>query len=138
LWRQPDIVGENAKLGINQFEPTRLKEVSMFVVVFEVEPKEGREQDYLDLAAQLKPEVEEIDGFISVERFKSVAKPGRLVSVSYWRDEDSVKRWREHNRHHLAQLSGRGQIFADYRITVAEVERQYGMFERAQAPQQLP
>jgi heme-degrading monooxygenase HmoA len=110
----------------------------MFVVVFEVEPKEGREQDYLDLAAQLKPEVEEIDGFISVERFKSMTKAGRLVSVSYWRDEDSVKRWREHNRHHLAQLSGRGQIFADYRITVAEVERQYGMFERAQAPQQLP
>jgi heme-degrading monooxygenase HmoA len=110
----------------------------MFVVVFELEPKEGREQDYLDLAAQLKSEVEKIDGFISVERFKSIAKPGRLVSVSYWRDGDAVKRWREHNRHHLAQLSGRGQIFADYRITVAEVERQYGMFERAQAPQQLP
>ncbi|HEY1503476.1 MAG TPA: antibiotic biosynthesis monooxygenase [Stellaceae bacterium] len=109
----------------------------MFVVVFEVEPKAGREQDYLDLAAQLRPEVEKIDGFISVERFTSMAKPRRLVSVSYWRDGDAVKRWREHNRHHLAQLSGRGQIFADYRITVAEVERQYGMFERAQAPQQL-
>ena len=110
----------------------------MFVVVFEIEPKPGREQDYLDLAAQLKPEVEQIDGFISVERFKSIARPGRLVSVSYWRDADAVKRWREHNRHHLAQLTGRGQIFADYRITVAEVERQYGMFERSQAPQQLP
>ena len=78
----------------------------MFVVVFEVEPKEGREQDYLDLAAQLKPEVEQIDGFISVERFKSMAKPGRLVSVSYWRDEDAVKRWREHNRHHLGAALG--------------------------------
>jgi heme-degrading monooxygenase HmoA len=114
------------------------KERAMFVVVFEVEPKQGREQDYLDLAAELRPEVETIDGFISVERFQSLAKPGRLVSISYWRDGDAVKRWREHNRHHLAQLSGRGQIFADYRITVAEVERQYGMFERAQAPQQLP
>lgn len=110
----------------------------MFVVVFEIQPKEGREQDYLDLAASLKPEVEQIEGFISVERFQSLARPGRLVSVSFWRDEDAVKRWREHNRHHLAQLSGRGQIFADYRITVAEVERQYGMFDRAQAPQQLP
>lgn len=110
----------------------------MFVVVFEVEPKEGRAQEYIDLAASLRPEVEKIDGFISVERFQSLARPGRLVSVSYWRDEEAVKRWREHTRHHLAQLSGRGQIFADYRITVAEVERQYGMFERAQAPQQLP
>jgi heme-degrading monooxygenase HmoA len=137
LWRLLDIAGEIGNRGINHLTPARLKEVWMFVVVFEVEPKEGREQDYLDLAAALKPEVEQIDGFISVERFKSMARPGRLVSVSYWRDEESVKRWREHNRHHLAQLSGRGQIFADYRITVAEVERQYGMFERAQAPQQL-
>lgn len=107
----------------------------MFVVVFEVQPKEGREQEYLDLAAQLRPEVEEIDGFVSVERFASLARPGRLVSVSYWRDDAAVKRWREHNRHHLAQLSGREQIFADYRITVAEIERQYGMTDRAQAPQ---
>lgn len=110
----------------------------MFVVVFEVQPKKGHEQDYLDLAASLRPDVEKIDGFISVERFQSLARPGCLVSVSYWRDADAVKRWREHNRHHLAQLSGRGQIFADYRITVAEVERQYGMFDRGQAPQQLP
>ena len=110
----------------------------MFVVVFEVQPKPGREQDYLDIAASLKPDVETIEGFISVERFRSVATPGKLVSISYWRDEEAVKRWREHNRHHLAQLSGRGQIFADYRITVAEIERQYGMFERAQAPQQMP
>ena len=110
----------------------------MFVVVFEVQPKPGREQDYLDIAASLKPALEEIDGFISVERFRSVSAPGKLVSISFWRDEASVKRWREHNRHHLAQLSGRAQIFADYRISVAEIERQYGMFERAQAPQQMP
>ena len=110
----------------------------MFVVVFEVQPKEGREQEYLDLAASLRPEVEKIDGFISVERFQSMSQPGRLVSISYWRDADAVKRWREQNRHHLAQLSGRGEVFADYRISVAEIERQYGMFDRAQAPQQLP
>jgi heme-degrading monooxygenase HmoA len=110
----------------------------MFVVVFEVQAKEGHEQEYFDLAGSLKPDVEKIEGFISVERFQSVAQPGRFVLVSYWRDDDSVKRWREHNRHHLAQLSGRAQIFADYRITVAEVERQYGMFERKEAPQQLP
>jgi heme-degrading monooxygenase HmoA len=110
----------------------------MFVVVFEVQPKPGREQDYLDAAAALRPEVEAIDGFVSVERFESLATKGRLVSISYWRDDAAVKRWREHTRHHLAQLSGRGQIFADYRITVAEIERQYGMFDRAQAPQSLP
>ena len=110
----------------------------MFVVVFEVQPKPGREQDYLEIAASLKPEVEQIEGFIGVERFQSLATPGKLVSVSFWRDDAAVKRWREHTKHHLAQLSGRGQIFADYRITVAEVERQYGMFERAEAPQQMP
>jgi len=110
----------------------------MFVVVFEVQPKPGREQDYLDLAASLKPALEEIEGFISVERFRSMGAPGKLVSISFWRDEDAVRRWREHNRHHLAQLSGRAQIFADYRISVAEIERQYGMFERREAPQKMP
>ena len=107
----------------------------MFVVVFEVQVKAGREQDYLGLAAELRPEVEAIEGFISVERFQSLARPGRLVSISYWQDDAAVKRWREHNRHHLAQLAGRREIFEDYRITVAEVERQYGMFDRAAAPQ---
>ncbi len=110
----------------------------MFAVIFEVQPKPGREQDYLDIAASLRPDVERIEGFISVERFQSMTKPGKLVSISFWRDAAAVKRWREHTRHHLAQLSGRGQIFADYRISVAEVERQYGMFDRAQAPQNLP
>jgi heme-degrading monooxygenase HmoA len=110
----------------------------MFAVIFEVQPKPGREQDYLDMAASLRPALEEIEGFVSVERFQSMATPGKLVSISFWRDEASVKRWREHNRHHLAQLAGRGQIFADYRITVAEVERQYGMFERKEAPQPMP
>jgi heme-degrading monooxygenase HmoA len=110
----------------------------MYAVIFEVEPRPGREQDYIDRAAALRAEVEAIDGFISVERFASLAKKGRLVSISFWRDADAVRRWREQARHHLAQLAGRGEIFADYRITVAEVERQYGMFDRAAAPQDMP
>ena len=110
----------------------------MHAVIFEVEPRPGRESDYLDIAARLKSEVEKIDGFISVERFQSLAKQNRLVSISYWRDADAVRRWREHTRHHMVQLQGRGAIFADYRITVAEIERQYGMFDRSQAPQAMP
>jgi heme-degrading monooxygenase HmoA len=107
----------------------------MFVVVFEVQPKEGREQDYLELAASLQPGIEQVEGFVSVERFESLSQEGRLVSISYWRDDESVKRWREHNRHHLAQLSAREAIFSDYRITVAEIERQYGTLARLQPPQ---
>jgi heme-degrading monooxygenase HmoA len=110
----------------------------MYVVIFEVEPRPGREQDYLALAAELRGEVEKIDGFISVERFQSLAKKDRLVSISFWRDAEAVRRWREHARHHMIQLHGRGVIFADYRITVAEVERQYGMFDRSEAPQDMP
>jgi heme-degrading monooxygenase HmoA len=110
----------------------------MYAVIFEVEPRPGREQDYLALAAELRPALETIDGFISVERFQSLAKPGRLVSLSFWRDADAVRRWREHAQHHAVQLQGRGAIFADYRISVAAIERQYGMFDRAQAPQDMP
>jgi heme-degrading monooxygenase HmoA len=110
----------------------------MFAVIFEVQPKPGREQDYLDIAAALRPEVEQIDGFISVERFQSLGTDGKLLSLSFWRDGDAVRRWREHTKHHLAQLKGRAEVFAGYRITVVEVERQYGMFDRAQAPQQMP
>lgn len=110
----------------------------MHVVIFEIEPQPGREKDYLDRAAALRAEVEKIDGFISVERFQSLARPGRLVSVSFWRDADAVRRWREHMAHHAAQLAGRDGIFAEYRISVAAIERQYGMFDRAEAPQTLP
>ncbi len=109
----------------------------MFAVIFEVEPKEGREQDYLDAAASVKPALEEIEGFISVERFRSLAAPGKLVTISYWADAEAVKRWREHNRHHLAQLSAGAPIFTGYRITVAEVERQYGTIERAETPPKI-
>jgi heme-degrading monooxygenase HmoA len=106
----------------------------MHAVIFEVEPKDGREADYLELAAALKADLEKIDGFISVERFRSLNTEGKLLSLSFWRDADAVKRWREHAKHRLAQARGRGEVFADYRISVAEIERQYGMFARDEAP----
>ena len=107
----------------------------MYAVIFEVQPKPGRQQDYLDIAAALKPELEKIDGFVSVERFQSLTTEGKLLSLSFWRDADAVKRWREHDRHRRAQMKGRDDVFADYRISVVEVARQYGMFDRAEAPQ---
>jgi heme-degrading monooxygenase HmoA len=107
----------------------------MYAVIFEVEPKPGRREDYLDLAAALRPALEGIDGFISVERFQSLGSEGKLLSLSFWRDAQAVERWREHERHRRAQAKGRGEVFADYRLSVAEVVRQYGMFDRAQAPQ---
>jgi heme-degrading monooxygenase HmoA len=107
----------------------------MYAVIFEVQPKPGRQQDYLDIAAALKPELEKIDGFVSVERFQSLTTEGKLLSLSFWRDAAAVKRWREHDRHRRAQLKGRDDVFADYRISVVAVERQYGMFDRAEAPQ---
>jgi len=110
----------------------------MHVVIFEVEPKPGHEGDYLDIAAALKSDLEKIDGFVSVERFRSMSKDGKILSLSFWRDADAVKRWREHARHRLAQVQGRTGIFADYRISVAAVDRQYGMFARAEAPQPAP
>jgi heme-degrading monooxygenase HmoA len=106
----------------------------MFAVIFEVTPKEGRAQDYLDIAAQLRPELLKIDGFISVERFSSLTTPGKYLSLSFWRDEAAVKRWREHAEHSAAQRKGRSDIFADYRISVVETVRVYGMSDRAQAP----
>jgi heme-degrading monooxygenase HmoA len=110
----------------------------MFAVIFEVQPKPGRAQDYLDIAARLRPELEKIDGFLSIERFQSLTIEGKYLSLSFWRDEAAVKRWRAHAEHHAAQATGRAEIFADYRIRVAEVARDYGMFERTEAPQHFP
>lgn len=110
----------------------------MHAVIFEVEPKPGRRQDYLDIAAALRPELEQIDGFISIERFQSLTTEGKILSLSFWRDADSVQRWREHERHRRAQARGRAEVFSDYRLSVVEVVRQYGMFDRAQAPQAPP
>ena len=106
----------------------------MYAVIFEVQPKTGLDQDYFDLAAELLPELEEIDGFISVERFSSLYNEEKFLSISFWRDEEALKRWREHHQHQQAQQKGRGRIFGDYRIRVAEVIRDYGMSNRKEAP----
>ena len=106
----------------------------MIAVIFEVVPAPGRKQEYLDLAESLRPALEKIDGFISIERFESLANQGKILSLSVWRDEEAVKRWRQFEGHRMAQAKGRGGIFADYRLRVAAVIRDYGMFERVQAP----
>lgn len=99
----------------------------MIAVIFEVEMRQGRTQDYFDLAARLRPELEKIDGFISVERFESLASKGRYVSLSFWRDEAAVQAWRSHAEHKAAQQRGKEEIFSKYRIRVAEVFRDYAM-----------
>jgi heme-degrading monooxygenase HmoA len=109
----------------------------MYAVIFEVESAAGRQQEYLDIAARLRPELEKIDGFISIERFSSLSNPGKILSLSFWRDEAAIVEWRKHEEHHQAQIKGRGGVFADYRLRVASVVRDYGMFERAQAPQRF-
>ena len=110
----------------------------MYAVIFEVEPAPGRRQDYLDIAAQLRPELEQIDGFISVERFQSLTQEGKILSLSFWRDEKAVARWRRHEQHRDAQRAGRGGIFQNYRLRVAAVVRDYGLKDRAEAPQPPP
>lgn len=107
----------------------------MIAVIFEVEPHPARRQDYLDTAGALRAELETIDGFVSVERFASLAQPGKLLSLSFWRDEEAVRRWRTGEAHRAAQAAGRAGVFADYRLRVAEVTRDYGLRERAQTPQ---
>ena len=110
----------------------------MLAVIFEVVPAPGRKQEYLELAAQLRPELEKIDGFISVERFASLTNEGKLLSLSFWRDEEAVARWRRHEQHREAQRAGRGGIFKNYRLRVAAVVRDYGLKDRAEAPQPPP
>jgi heme-degrading monooxygenase HmoA len=106
----------------------------MIAVIFEVEPDPAYRQEYLDTAAALRAGLEAIDGFISVERFESLARPGKLLSLSFWRDEEAVRRWRELAPHREAQARGRHGVFHDYRLRVAEVVRDYGLREREQAP----
>lgn len=103
-------------------------------VIFEVLPAPAGRQRYLDLAAELKPLLEHIDGFISIERFQSLSDPGKLLSLSFWRDEAAVLRWRQLEAHRAAQAEGRAGVFADYRLRVATVERDYGLHPREQAP----
>jgi heme-degrading monooxygenase HmoA len=106
----------------------------MIAVIFEVEPAEGRREAYLDIAARIRRRLEEIDGFISVERFQSLTQPGKILSLSFFRDEAAVAAWRHTEEHRAAQTAGRGGVFAGYRLRVASVLRDYGMSERDEAP----
>ncbi len=106
----------------------------MIAVIFEVWPTEAGRPAYLDHAAALKPLLEQMDGFISVERFQSLAEPDKLLSLSFWRDEAAVRGWREMERHREAQAAGRDGLFADYRLRVAHVVRDYGLNDREQVP----
>ncbi|MBZ4332782.1 antibiotic biosynthesis monooxygenase [Corallococcus interemptor] len=106
----------------------------MIAVIFEVWTHESHRQRYLDLAAELRPLLADIDGFISIERFQSLSAPGKLLSLSYWRDEAAVAEWRRKEAHREAQREGRGGVFSDYRLRVAHVVRDYGLEDRAAVP----
>lgn len=106
----------------------------MIAVIFEAWPHEEHYQRYLDLAAELKPLLAQIDGFISVERFQSLSEPAKLLSLSFWRDEEAIQLWRSLELHRAAQSTGRRQVFADYHLRIAQVVRDYSLEDRAQAP----
>ncbi len=106
----------------------------MIAVIFEVKPRPGQQGAYLDAAAALRPLLAGNDGFISIERFESLATPGKILSLSFWRDEAAVAKWRELEQHRGVQAAGRRSIFEDYRLRVAQVIRDYGMNDRDEAP----
>lgn len=106
----------------------------MIAVIFEVVPHEAKRQAYLDAAAALKPQLMQMDGFVSIERFQSLSNPCKILSLSFWRDEEAVRAWRNCALHRETQEQGRAFIFADYRLRVAAVVRDYGMDQRAEAP----
>lgn len=106
----------------------------MIAVIFEVWPAEGQKETYLDLAAGLREELTKIDGFISIERFQSLTDEGKVLSLSFWRDEEAIQAWRNLEKHRSAQSQGRAGVFADYRLRVASIMRDYGMNERSDAP----
>ena len=121
-------------LALGVVAPRRVCQ-SMIAVIFEVEPLDGRRADYLRIASDLRPLLDEIDGFLSIERFESLTQPGKILSLSFWRDEAAVTAWRNLDAHRFAQKVGRSEIFSNYRLRIAGVVRDYGMHERAQAPQ---
>lgn len=106
----------------------------MIAVIFELEPKTEEKTTYFDIAKSLKPLLEEIDGFISIERFQSLNTPSRYLSLSFWRDESAVLAWRNQELHRIAQQKGRAEIFLDYRLRVASVQRDYSLNNREQVP----
>jgi heme-degrading monooxygenase HmoA len=106
----------------------------MIAVIFEVWPHPETKAEYLDIAAELRPLLDGIDGFISIERFQSLSQPEKLLSLSFWRDEDAVAQWRRLEAHRDAQSRGRATVFKDYRLRIASVVRDYGLNERDEAP----
>ncbi len=106
----------------------------MIAVIFEVRIKEGKQAEYLQIAANLREHLSQVDGFISIERFSSLTDEGKICSLSFWEDEKAVRKWREFDLHRIAQERGKAEIFADFRIRVAQVVRDYGMENRQEAP----
>lgn len=106
----------------------------MIAVIFEVWPDAEHKQDYLDIAAELRPILDTIDGFISIERFESLVEPGKILSLSFFRDEAAIEQWRNIQAHRIAQAKGRKEIFSDYRLRIAGVMRDYSKDKRDHAP----
>lgn len=106
----------------------------MIAVIFEVKPAEGRKGEYLGIAAEMRPILDGIEGFISVERFQSLTDPSKILSLSFFADEAAVGRWRNVSAHRNAQARGRNGVFENYRLRIASVVRDYGMFDRDEAP----
>src|SRR4051812_48378532 len=106
----------------------------MLAVIFEAVPAKGKRQEYLDIAVELKPSLSEVNGFISIERFQSISDPGKVLSLSFWEDEESIRQWRNLELHREAQKKGRDSVFENYRLRVVSVIRDYGMDERRDAP----
>lgn len=106
----------------------------MVAVIFEAFPADGKWEEYLDIAASLRPELDKIEGFISIERFQSITNPDKVLSLSFWKDEKCIKQWRNIEMHRTAQVAGRKSVFENYRLRVANVLRDYSMQERMEAP----
>lgn len=107
----------------------------MIAVIFEVIPNEGKKEEYLDIAAKLRPELDHIEGFISIERFQSISNPEKVLSLSFWKDEESIQQWRNLEMHRHAQAKGRNEVFKDYHLRIATIVRDYGMFDRKETPE---
>ena len=106
----------------------------MIAVIFETIPKNGKMKEYMDIAAHLRPELEKIPGFISIERFQSFSDTKKILSLSFWENEASITEWRTVEMHRYAQAKGREEIFEDYHLRIANITRDYGMFDRKEAP----
>lgn len=106
----------------------------MIAVIFEARVPGAAQAEYLDLAAELQPLLAGIDGFLSIERFQSLATPGKVLSLSFWRDEAAIAAWRGLPEHRRVQAAGRDHVFDDYRLRIASVVRDYGMTARDEAP----